>query len=532
MSNPNSDHERSGYTTPHSEYEYYEEVDSNPANQAIIDLMNQWNQVFSRKEMGKIFKDGEKIPKFDINKIVNDIQNREMDENAKNKLERELEMAEEGRKIEKRMRERKLEPTMLLQKYFPPKNFAPRDTLQDSHRSSTASRMFPKDGSKFTGTANSPSLSEFLCNMEVAQNTCRLSEKEFKDRLLGCTSGNVHEFIYNALQLDYSLDHIYRLLEQMFDSSPSSGNAKLCLYHFRAPRTFTFNHVVSQIQWLSSIAANSSPNKEVNKISLSLEGCNALFRCMPTRSADEIEKKYHEYLNEFCVQGEMPNYAVFVAYLSPLRNTFDRDLAENGCEESEMYGGLNLTTNMKKNLSRFLLNGDYIMNSPNKDKSYKSNRMSKLNKRSYYTRTVHAVSNNPPPRKPKYVTQKSFPSNKSTRGTYNINQQRFAPQPFNRNARYQNGNFNLARNQKYDGNRKRPNKLCILCNENNHFAHESCRFMKSPDGRRQVTLPTQTECSHCAQRFNIHVFHTEKLCPLKRNDPLYIKLKTDAMKRK
>lgn len=520
MSNPNSDNERSGYNTPRSEYEYYDEIDPNPTNQAIIELMNRFNRMFNRKEFSKMFKDDETLKAFDINKIVSDIQDREQMERNRSKIEREQEMDMEGKKIEKRIRERKLEPTIMLQKYTPPKNFSPRDTLHDSHRSSTASRMFPKDSQKFTGSANSPSLSEFLSNMEVAQNTCRLSEKEFRDRLLNCTSGNVHEFIYNALQLDYSLENIYRLLEQMFDSSPSAGNAKLCLYHFRAPRTFTFNHVVSQVQWLACIASNSSTNKEVNKISLSLEGCNALFRCMPTKSADEIERKYNEYLNEFCAKGEMPDFAMFIAYLAPCKNQFDRDLAENGCEESEMYGGLNLNTSMRKNLSKFLLNGDYVMNT-GKDRSYKSSRMNKTMKRPSYTRTVHAVSYEPPPKRSKrIIAQKNIPSKNMPKKTYNVNQQRYAPKPYERNAR---NPYNL---------RNRPNKLCILCNENNHFAHESCRFMKTPDGRRQITLPTQTECSLCAQRFNIHVFHTEKLCPLKRKDPLYIKLKTEAMHNK
>ena len=173
----------------------------------------------------------------------------------------------------------------------------------------------------------------------------------------------MHEYLYNAIKLDYSLDQIYKALENMFDSTPSPQVAKLCLYNFKGPKTFTFTHVLSQVQWLACIASNSSTNQEVNRISLSLEGCNALFRCMPPKSSDTIEHAYRNYLSEFCVDGKMPDFAEFTSYLSPWKALFDRDLAENGCEESEIYGGINLGSTGKRNLSKFLLNGEYLLNS-------------------------------------------------------------------------------------------------------------------------------------------------------------------------
>ena len=541
MSNVNSDNERSGHTTPRSEYyeDYYsyEQLDPNPTSQVLIDLMNKFNRLLTKKEINKLVKDDGSLGKFDIDKIMSDIQAKESFERDREKIEREHHMNEEGKKIEKRMRDRKLEPTMLLQRYSPPRNFSPRDTLHDSHKSSTASRMFPKDSCKFSGTHNSPSLSEFLCNMEVAQNACRLSEKEFKERLLSCTSGNVHEYLYNAIKLDYSLDQIYKALESMFDSTPSPQTAKLCLYNFKAPKTFSFSHVLSQVQWLACIASNSSTNQEVNKISLSLEGCNALFRCMPAKSSDTIEHAYRNYLSEFCTNGRMPDFAEFTSYLSPWKALFDRDLAENGCEESEMYGGVNLGNNGKRNLSKFLLNGDYLLNYKNDTprKSYKSNRIMRGSRPSPYPRHVHAITYVPPPKRyPKITNNHSYVSNKNQkRRTYNIDQRNVLARPnFNRDyktgLRFNGYNPNLARNQKYD-NRRKPNKLCILCNETSHYAHENCKFMRTADGKRQITLPSQAECAGCAQRFKIHVFHKESLCPLKRNDPLYIRLKTEAM---
>lgn len=540
MSQYNSDNERSGYTTPtYSEYAMYEDRDENPTSQTIIDLMNKFNRLLSKKEIHKFIKDDPALTAFDITHVAQEIQDQKNYEKENQKQEHKILIEEHGKYMEKQLRDRKLQNSALLIRYSPPKNFSPVDTLHDSQRSSTASRMFPRDKQKFDGTANSPALSEFLSNMEVAQNTCRLSEKEFKERLLSCTSGNVHEFIYNMIKLDYSLEHIYNSLENMFDNTPSVGNAKLCLYHFKAPKTFTFSHVVIQIQWLATIASNSSPSKEVNKSTLSIEACNALIRSMPAKSSEKIEEEYRKYLRNFCRDTNMPDFAEFVCTLSSSKALFDRDITENGCEESQMYGGLQLSTSIKRNTSKFLLNGDYLLNSntvksTNRYPKVKTRKSSGSTRRkSYSRRTVHAI--NYKPSQQRAIGADSRRLRRSKRNLRrNLHKKRRTTtasrrSPRNHQRRFGNRRNKLARHQKSNRN-GRSTKHCLLCNETSHNAHESCKFMRSPDGQRIETLPSQAECAQCAQQFNIRVFHKPALCPLKRNDQTYIKLKQQAKK--
>lgn len=498
--------------------------------------MNKFNRLLSKKEIHKFIKDDPALSAFDITHVAQEIQDQKNFEKENQKLEQKILIEEHGKFMEKQLRDRKLQNSSLLIRYSPPKNFSPVDTLQDSQRSSTASRMFPRDKQKFDGTVNSPALSEFLSNMEVAQNTCRLSEKEFKERLLSCTSGNVHEFIYNMLKLDYSLEHIYNSLENMFDNTPSVGNAKLCLYHFKAPKTFTFSHVVIQIQWLATIASNSSPSKEVNKSTLSIEACNALIRSMPAKSSEKIEEEYRKYLRTFCRDTNMPDFAEFVCTLSSSKALFDRDISENGCDESQMYGGLQLSTSIKRNTSKFLLNGDYLLTTSavkSTNRYPKTRKSSGSSRRKTYSRTVHAINYKPSSQQANGATNRRLRRSKRNlrrnqhkkRGTITASRR----SPRNHQRRFGNRRNKLARNNRTNRN-GRSTKHCLLCNETSHNAHESCKFMRSPDGQRIETLPSQAECAQCAQQFNIRVFHKPALCPLKRNDQTYIKLKQQAKK--
>ena len=61
-----------------------------------------------------------------------------------------------------------------------------------------ATRLFPQHKQKFSGDGNPP-IAEFIYLVNSAQSRLKLSENEFKQRLLLCTTGNAHKLLRNLV---------------------------------------------------------------------------------------------------------------------------------------------------------------------------------------------------------------------------------------------------------------------------------------------------------------------------------------------
>ena len=536
---------RSGQSTPHSEYEeYYDTINQNPFSSAIVELANRLNYVCKSLLDKKVVKENVNLNKpIDIGDLVYQIN--ENISSEKNDLENKINSV--GKNIEKNIKDSKLKPTLLLQKYTPPSNFSPFDTLTDTNRSANAARLFPKDKSKFSGTG-SPSLAEFLNNLELAQNCCKLSENEFKQRMLAGTTGSPHEFINNAIKMNYTLDSIYSLLEQLYDKSPSPAQAKQMLFNFKCPRSFSLNHAITQIQWLSSAAANSAVNPQLNQMSTNLSACEALIRCLPPTSSDTLDKLYKNYLIEFCGDKDsIPDYGVFVQYINPYKASIDRDIKANGVSNKDMYSNISLPEEMfKRELPRFLLNGENFQRIERDSGDFKPKRFKS-------SRTTYVISGSLPERQSRStnkvytvnsrVTNKAhqltsedrnkahqifYANNKpnyrnNNKGTYN-RPRGFTSNSNGYNRNRSNNNFVLRNNNNRSINERmnQGKKYCLLCLGKNHLASSGCRFMLSPSGRRMLVIPSIGECTACKNRFQQSVHHPASTCPLKRNDEKYI----------
>ena len=112
------------------------------------------------------------------------------------------------------------------------------ENLNSNAKSTEALKLFPSNiKSKFSGIKNDgPSLSEFLFNINYAQERLNLSEKEFKMKLLTSLTGPAHEDIRHLVEQGDTVTSIYHNLASMYDSTPEPNKAKHDLFKFKIPR--------------------------------------------------------------------------------------------------------------------------------------------------------------------------------------------------------------------------------------------------------------------------------------------------------
>jgi hypothetical protein len=117
---------------------------------------------------------------------------REFYENSQ--LEKEmvnLQLCNNAAKIESSILNKELNGHLLNMDFKPPGYFAPNQVIFTPSQRAECLRTFPTRTPKFSGNFDQ-SIIEFLSNMKRAQEICRLSEAEFKDMLLDCTTGQAH----------------------------------------------------------------------------------------------------------------------------------------------------------------------------------------------------------------------------------------------------------------------------------------------------------------------------------------------------
>ena len=82
-----------------------------------------------------------------------------------------------------------------------------------------AQKLFPTRHNNFSGATkdNGVGIVEFFSNLKFAQSLCMLSEAEFKDMLLCCTTGKAHTLLLDWMEQDHDLLSLYHNFIIQFD---------------------------------------------------------------------------------------------------------------------------------------------------------------------------------------------------------------------------------------------------------------------------------------------------------------------------
>lgn len=390
----------------------------------------------------------------------------------------------------------------MMQLDFPvPKHYSPHPSLKYPIQRGEAIKVFPVKGKKFSGSneSGSPGIIEFLSNMNTAQEQCQLSEKEFKEFLLLCTTGYAHSLIIDWVNHEENVPTLYHNLLTFFDKRLSPEDARESLLKMKAAKYINLNKLVAKILSLAGRASSVLPPGEAQKSYFNSEAINALLHSLPPTSSALARNQL--VILAAKLAGPV-SFNVLCKSLNIFKNQIDDDIKKNGTES-------------ERKIPKFMGKTHKWNNGTNKHNeqpvSYSVNTPpvggSKFEDNRGYQRGPNRDNNTP---RPTFQRQNNFQARNQG----------------------QNGGNHFQRGNNYRGNHKkswgnRPGSqnhtlnYCSLCGHKDHKAADGCPFMVADNGKPIATLPMLGTCSVCPPSVHPKLHHPIPLCPFRTSGPLH-----------
>jgi hypothetical protein len=392
--------------------------------------------------------------------------------------------------------------------FTPPTEWGRHPTLISAGRITAANKAFPSMG-KFRGFPKDGYLNiiEFLTVLRNAQEQCKLSMKEFIDKMILSSTGEAHEIISYCQEQGESVPDIYHNLIMRFDDRLPIEEAKSRLQSFKGTKSMNLAKVESQIMIYANRASSQYPIGVSRTAFYNLEACQALIKSLPIHAQNIATTAY----NSLTAKLQMaPTYSIFTRALNSHRAIIDKDLKQNGTEPVR-FG--QFTGRKSRAQSR-----NYTVN--NKRSDYTTYSVSSTG--------AEAVSQTPKPNfknsgygNRSQSTGANFtPVNQNGRG-YQGNRGRVpqGSQPY-RNFNSRGGTsgrptnkFNNSTRGRFN-NRPSSNLYCSLCGYRNHKAPD-CRNIRDDTGAIRQIIPTMGTCSKCPGYITSRLHHPEVYCPFR-----------------
>jgi hypothetical protein len=353
---------------------------------------------------------------------------------------------------------------------------------------------------KFSGSTKDGSMTivEFLSSVKIAQRQCRLSEQEFLDTLLACTTGRAHLLLTEWINNKLSMSSIFHNFTLHFDRRLTSEEARAQLSVYKAPKNASLHEVLAHLMMLGARISAAMPDDVSRKATYDLEIINALIRCLPPHSATQVQNvkcSLSARLGRLCEATELSRA------LNMYRSSIDADIRANGSDPHRSRNPKDIgKRNRNSNWSQYTNTSYLITNTPRQQNN---------------TSIGRARVKLPPTRGP-YVVQRHTSVQRPSinlRSTGNI--------AANRGTR---GKFNNKSNTRRPTNKPRgPNVStgCSLCGYSNHTASQGCRNMRTDDGKIYKTHPVYGTCSLCPGSKKNTLHHPPALCPFRKGGPLH-----------
>ena len=424
--------------------------------------------------------------------------------------------------LEEKLIAKELQAFRLEKDVEPPSYFSPDATLTNNpNKLNECLKVFPRM-QKFSGTKDGQmTVVEYLTNLTLAQEQCRLSESEFLARMLASSTGQAHELINMWIQNNCSADQIYASLLIHFDKRPSPEEAKTKLYNYRVARNENLAKAEGHIMILVGTAAKAVPAGPSRVTFINLESCHALLRALPEWSRVQVSNLYHSLSAKL---GRTLTFTELDQALHALRANIDLDIAQNGQDNTKPPRFHMNKFNSQNRYSTFSVdtrgNVDTIAS-----KTYP------IRKARTETSFTPRPENRPFPRNRPQQRGRTFFNKENNANRIPIKPttegggafKRFNIRPVNNrdrsNPRFRNKGTEGKPFSKGNGT---SNKGCILCGMNNHKA-ETCRMMRDDQGNIKAIIPGYGKCTKCPARIQPRLNHPESLCPFRPNGPLFKK---------
>jgi len=415
----------------------------------------------------------------------------------------------------------------------PPKNFAPNPQLVDNPaKLAECFKVFPR-GHKFSGSNKEGHMNvrEFLTNLNLAQEQCRLSEQEFLARMLASSTAGAHELIQMWIDNGNNVAQIYESLLIHYDKRPSAEEAKASLFSYKVARNEDLAKAEAKIMIWVGTAAKAIPAGPSRVQYTNLEGCQALIRALPDWSKINVSNLYESLSAKL---GRTLTFTELHQALHALRPNIDKDIKQNGIDSQRPPRFNNKSPQIK--YSSYNMNVKEGIDTVERRvfPPRRSNTETSFTPRPAYRPPMRRTNNN--------RTRGSFANtNRGANNNTNKNAGNFGG-AFNKfNTGPERGRTNMTSNNVSNKNNNNYNRKgrgfsnynrnkndaasCLLCGYKNHKA-ENCRNMKDDNGNIKGVIPGFGTCSKCPKEIQPRLNHPESLCPFRPKGPLYKKVPT------
>ena len=407
-----------------------------------INNPNNPNNLMNLSDMCKSFQEGVRLNKDEIYTSI---------KNSSNLLKRDLYHRELNYHLQN--------PLIKAPDYF-----SPEDTLTTPQKVIDAARLFPQHNKqKFSGEGDPP-IAEFIYLVNSAQARLKLSENEFKQRLLLCTTGGAHKLLRNLVTEGDQIDSIYHKLMVLYDSTVSPETAKSELLKFKIHKKSTLMRAQAKILELSAASARIFPEGPLRKAYSNSEACTALIRSLPPKSSTLVASQYNVMIAKQPDGSHGPLFTEMILYLNPYRAQIDADITENGVSTDAFAS----RTKLQVPLRSLRADTNMAPRYNNRFQAYRNDRF-----------TDNLQVNN-----------------------INTNSEGYQPRYQPRPSTSRGGPRNKYLNTMY----------CSLCSGTSHTAAMGCYKIKDDSGKSILISPTQIPCNICEKVLQKKLFHPVKFC--------------------
>jgi hypothetical protein len=423
--------------------------------------------------------------------------------------------------LEEQLIEKELNGHLLNNNTKPPTEFSPVPTITSSHLRNEAMKCFPTRSPKFSGSPSrdgGTDIIEFLSSLKTAQEYCNLSEKEFKQFLLLCTTGRAHALLIEWINLDESIPTIFHNLVMHFDKRLTPESAKELLFNYKAPKSLSLKDVETNIMLWVSRAATTLPAGPSRVAYYNMEIVQTLIRSLPPHSSARVQSVFNTLSARL---GRAATATELSRALNIDRHSIDLDIQRNGADRNQRIQRSLGSNKPKKTRSGAtytltapqtnIIQGPPLRRRVNKDQ-IRAHKTIDIPPVHTTTRRVYNTSipmSSYRSRSSSGQRQKRFPNSESMRHQRNM---RAAKQLSFRGA--------MSRSQSRNRSEKNNDKdYCSLCGKKDHLSSDGCPYMVSDSGTRVDMMPTHSTCTLCPRYITPRLNHPSSLCPYRKGGP-------------
>ncbi len=173
-----------------------------------------------------------------------------------------------------------------------PENFGVHPTIHDNQRREYCNKLFPYRNSlrKYSVEKGEYPIKSFLHDINEAQKTLLLSEKELLNEIFSSTTGKLRALLENYIDANMPLDVVYLNVLSLYGQEKSSDAARKELKNYRIDTASEIKVILCDIGDLSLKANSNWPTGEVQRSRAAEEATSTLLQILPKSSAILIEE--------------------------------------------------------------------------------------------------------------------------------------------------------------------------------------------------------------------------------------------------